>query len=685
MDLRTPVTSLPTVRGTVARGLQRLGIRTVRDLLFHFPHRHEDRRTITPIGSVVSGSKVVVCGTLQGLTDEQTFRRYRTGTKAVAIVRARLADDTGALSAVWFHQRYLAQQYADGTRVYLVGAPNDQGELVSPDIERVMPGKPPVHVGRLVPIYPESAGVTSRMLRYLVSRTIHLAGNFREYLPEPLRSAEGLAVFSDAVAQMHFPDNEAALAAARERLAFDELLLLQLAALVRRARQRAETALALSVSEAGVADVRERLPFQLTPSQAAALRAILTDLTNPYPMVRLLVGDVGSGKTVVAGLTAVAVARAGAQTALLAPTEILAEQHARTFETLLGASGLRVGLLTSSTPSDERERLLGRAVSGTLDLLVGTHALLHAPRQFHRLGLVVVDEQHRFGVLQRAELTRRGPNGTTPHFLSLSATPIPRTLQLTAYGDVEVSPLDPRPGQRVVRTEVIPPAARNTMYASLKNRIAAGGQVFVVCPRVEEDPSSERRSVEAEYKRLKHDLLRDVRIERVHGKLRGEEKVRILEAFRRHDVDLLVASTVVEVGVDIPGADTLLIEGAEHFGLATLHQLRGRVGRRGQEAVCFLGAETDDLDALGRLDVLVRTVSGLDIAEEDLRRRGAGELYGTRQHGGVILKVARLADIRFLLRVRAAAEKLLRDDTTLASAPVLAARVCQLNVTTHFE
>lgn len=710
MDLRTSVSALPTVRDPVANGLARLGIRTVRDLLFHFPRRHEDRRTVLPVREATPGKTIVARGILRDVRAERSFRRYQRGTRVLTVTQAALDDGTGNLPVRWFHQPYLERAYPSGTAVYLVGVVNDEGTLVAPEVERVKFGQQPLHVGRLVPMYPETAGVTSRMLRYLIARVLPFADTLREYLPPATKSAEDLIDFPTAVVQIHFPDDVAALERARRRLAFDELFVLQLAALVRRAARRAEAGLPLAVSESLVEDAIKRLPFSLTPSQVEALRVILADLRHPVPMARLLAGDVGSGKTIVAGLAALAVARASGQTALLAPTEILAQQHADTLTEHLGPAGLRSALLTAATSDDERRSIAVRLEGGALDMVIGTHALLRADLPWKLLALVTVDEQHRFGVEQRGELTRRGPDGATPHFLSLSATPIPRTLQLTALGDLDVSPLAPRPGQQLAQTELVPPNARNTMYASVGNRIAAGGQVFVVCPRVEAPPGEERtppevstqgsrsstpasakadreemRAVESEYKRLQHDLFKELRIERLHGKMKAEEKLRIIAAFRDRQVDLLVASTVVEVGVDIPGADTLLVEGAERFGLATLHQLRGRIGRRGQSALCYLATETDDPAALDRLQVLVRSTSGLEIAEEDLRRRGQGDLYGTRQHGGVWLKVADLADLDFLLRVRSAAERLLVSDPALTTAPLLAARVSQRPVTTHFE
>ncbi|TSC61608.1 MAG: ATP-dependent DNA helicase RecG, partial [Parcubacteria group bacterium Gr01-1014_106] len=620
MDLRTPVTALPTVRGTVARGFERLGIRTVRDLLFHFPRRHDDRRTITPIADVHPGRAVVVRGVLTEINMERSFRRYQRGVRPVVITTGRLLDATGTLPVRWFSQPYLEKTYPAGTEVFLAGTVNGDGELIAPDIERVHRDRPAVHMGRLISVYPETEGVSSRMLRYLLSRVLPLAQTLREYLPASVKESERLSDFSMAVAQMHCPDDDASLARARERLAFDELFVLQLAALIRKAARRSETAQALPVSHATVSEAIEKLPFLLTPSQSTALDAVLKDMQQPVPMARLLAGDVGSGKTVVAGLAALAVARAGGQAAFLAPTEILAQQHAQSLRTLFGERGMSLALLTAATPSEEREKMAGALALGTTSLVVGTHAILHADLPFRSLALVIVDEQHRFGVLQRGELTQRGPAGATPHFLSLSATPIPRTLQLTAYGDVDVSPLDPRPEQRPVRTEIVSPADRNTMYATLQNRIGASGQVFVVCPRVEESPDDDRKSVETEFKRLKKELFPEARIERLHGKMRSEEKTRILAAFRAHEIDLLVASTVIEVGVDIPNADTLLVEGAERFGLSTLHQLRGRVGRRGQDAVCFLATETDDAAARERLQVLVHTTNGLDIAEADLAR-----------------------------------------------------------------
>ena len=505
MDLATPVTTLPTVRGAAVPGLRRLGIRTVRDLLFHFPRRHEDRRRVTALSDIRPKTFVVVRGTLEHVSTDHAFRRYRKGTRPVVVTSARLTNGATSVPVRWLHQRYLEKTYPSGTAVILAGTVSDEGTLVAPEVERARVDHAPIHMERLVPVYPETAGVTSRMLRYLVSRALPLAASLAEYLPATTRESEKLLDFPTAVGMFHFPPDETVLDMARERLAFDELFLLQLSALVRRMARRAHSAPALSVSVDVCADAIRALPFSLTPSQDAALREVLQDLCASTPMTRLLTGDVGSGKTIVAGLAALAVARAGGQSVLLSPTEILTQQHADTLASFLEPVGLRLALLTTDTPAAERAALGERVRTGELSLVVGTHALLHALFPYRNLALVIVDEQHRFGVLQRGELTRRGHDGTTPHFLSLSATPIPRTLQLTVYGDVDVSPLDPRPGQRVIHTEIVPLSVRNTMYATLKNRIAAGGQVFVVCSRVEETPEDDRKSVEAEYTRLKND------------------------------------------------------------------------------------------------------------------------------------------------------------------------------------
>jgi ATP-dependent DNA helicase RecG len=687
MTLDTPVDRLPTVRTRVAEGLARLGIRTVRQLLFHFPSRHEDRRTVTPIRDIVPGMPIVIRGRVQSIALEDGFRRRGGRARRVPITRAVVADASGNLAATWFHQRYLAAQYEAGTDVILTGTVS-LGEtgltIVAPEIERVLPGKTLLHAGRLVPVYPETAGVTSRLLRFLISRVLPLAAGLREYLPEPTRGEEELLPITDAVRSIHFPETDAELTAARERLSFDELFLLQVAALHRKRTRIGREAVSVVATDTAVEQLTHALPFQLTASQSAAVAAIRADLHAVHPMNRLLAGDVGSGKTVIAGIAAALVAQAGGQSILAAPTEILAEQHAETLQTLFRGAGLRVGILTGASTPLEREALLARVSRGEIDLLVGTHALFYADVSFHSLALVIVDEQHRFGVEQRAEFTTRDGAAITPHFLSLSATPIPRTLQLTAYGDVDVSLLDARPGQQTVRTEVVSPTARNTMYASLANATRAGGQVFVVCPRVEER-DDEVRSVRAEYERLRTDVFKDFRVGMLHGTLPAEEKTAVLRQFRDHALDVLVASSVIEVGVDIPAATALLIEGAERFGLAQLHQLRGRVGRRGQDAICYLATTEGSAVALDRLRVLERTHDGLTIAEEDLRRRGAGEIYGTRQSGGVRLKIANIADVPFLLRVRQAAERLLQRDAPLDSAPLLRKRVAQLNVTTHFE
>ncbi len=687
LTLDTLVTTLPMVRGRVADGFARLGIRTIRHLLFHFPARHEDRRVITRVHDVRVGEPVVLQATVLKIASHEEFRRTRGRARRMMLTQATLADESGEIPAVWFHQRFLEKRFPAGSLVYAVGVVNmseQKPSLVAPELERCHDGQVPVHAARLVPIYPETAGVTSRLIRFLVHRVLPLASDLREYDPQTTRVDERLLGIADAVRGIHFPESSEALEAARRRLAFDELFLLQLSARIRRRERAAQKAVPLPIPDDAVSDTIAQLPFRLTPSQTDAIRTIIADLRREEPMCRLLAGDVGSGKTVVAGLAALAVARAGWQTALIAPTEILAAQHAEALSALFDACGLHVALLTGSTATEAREALLHDVARGTAQCLVGTHALLHLERPLPRLALVIVDEQHRFGVAQRAELTQQRTVGTVPHFLSLTATPIPRTLQLTAYGDVEVSPLDPRPEQQRIQTVVVLPAQREAMYESLKDRLMAQEQVFVICPRVEEG-DDELKSVLPEYDRLRREVFPTFRLGFLHGKLPAEEKQRVLDQFRNRELDLLVASSVVEVGVDIPNATALLVEGAERFGLAQLHQCRGRVGRRGQQAVCYLACTTGAAGDLERLQVLEKTRDGLALAEEDLRRRGAGEIYGTRQSGGVRLRVASLADIVFLHVVRHAAENLLTRDPALLTAPLLKKRVSQLNVTTHFE
>lgn len=687
MDLDTSVARLPTVSQKVVEGLARLGIKKVRHLLYYFPNRHEDRRKITAVSEVVPGNPVVLHGVLENVAAKPSFRRAKDGkARRIILTKAIFRDTTGELPVVWFYQRFIERQYPSGTEVYLCGTPsqNENGlSLAAPEIERATDGKEPVHVGRLTPVYSETEGVTSRYLRYLVSRCLTLSDSLVEYLPGETIRDNNLRSFKEAIRGIHFPKSEEELFESRRRLAFDELFILQLAALVRKKERIQEKSFSLDFQDQEFEKIVAGLPFSLTPSQGEAIKEIVSDLKKDIPMNRLLAGDVGSGKTVVAGLSAMVAALAGTQTALVAPTEILAQQHASSLDSMFKEAGLRVALLTGSLKTKEKSEIIKMTEGGEATLLVGTHALFHSKINFRKLGLIIVDEQHRFGVEQRAELTKKGKE-RVPHFLSLTATPIPRTLQLTAYGDVDVTMLEPRPGQKKVRTEVIAPAWRHRIYDNLAERMKKGEQVFVICPRVEET-DDETKSVRSEFENLKKNIFPDFRVEMLHGKMESDEKSEILENFRTGEINLLVSSSVVEVGVDIPNATALLVEGAERFGLAQLHQFRGRVGRRGQSAVCYLASSTDEENALDRLRVMERTNDGLKIAEDDLLRRGAGEIYGTRQSGGVRLKVANITDVPFLLSVRAAAQTLLRRDEQLESCPILAKRVKQLNVTTHFE
>lgn len=686
MNLDTPVSYLPTVQLKVAQGLNKLGIKKVRHLLYHFPSRYEDRRNVLKIENAAAGTPAVFLGTIKKISVNPSFRHSGGKTRRLLLTKAILEDETGEIPVIWFHQKFIEKNYPKGSVVYLVGTPSsgeDGITLVAPEAERFREGKIPIHAGRLTPIYPETVNVTSRQLRYLISRILPLVSELKEYLPLQTLKNEGLISFKEAIKGIHFPESDDELFLSRQRLSFDELFILQLAALERKIKRNRESSVAISFPDNVNDSALKSLPFSLTPSQEEAVKIIQDDLRNKIPMNRLLAGDVGSGKTIVAGLSANAIKSDGAQAALVAPTEILAVQHAEGLSKLFKEVGLRVALLTGSTPKGDKELILRKIYEGDIDLLVGTHALFHAKLSFKKLGMVIVDEQHRFGVEQRDELTNIQTGDGVPHFLSLTATPIPRTLQLTAFGDVEVTPLDPRPNQKVVETKVILPEERSKIYKALAERMKNGEQVFVICPRVEED--SDKKSVVAEYKKLKEEIFKDFEVGMIHGKLKAEEKNEVLEAFRKKELDVLVASSVIEVGVDIPNATALLIEGAERFGLAQLHQFRGRVGRRGQKAVCYLASEVENPEVIDRLRVLEENSNGLNIAEEDLKRRGAGEIYGTKQSGGVRLKIASLSDIRFLLRARKAAEKLLAKDPEISSSPLLFKRIEQLNVTTHFE
>jgi ATP-dependent DNA helicase RecG len=664
-----PLRSLPrpgrleepvTLPGKAGKALETLGIRTHGDLLEHFPRAHSERdaRSVADLGVGEIGTVAVE---LRSISVRPTRNRRRTR------IEARVADQTGPMVAIWWNQPWLAERLKPGIQLLLHGQRKERNQFAVKEYEEIGNGGISAPGTGQVPLYPASEGITPQRLRQMIWDDYPRFRDVVEPLPAGLRLRERLPDRSGALAAVHFPDDQDEEAGARRRLAFEELFLLQIAvAGRRRARRDGGRAAPLEATGELVDAWTRGLPFELTGDQRAATAALDADLAAERPMQRLLMGEVGSGKTVVALHAMLRALENGRQAAFMAPTETLAEQHLITLDRLL--DGLApVELLTGSTSAVRRRELLGRLGSGELGLVVGTHALIEDTVEFDRLAVVVVDEQHRFGVRQRAALDRKAPEGLVPHALHMTATPIPRTLSLTAYGDLDATVLRELPkGRRPVETHVVDgERARKRAYERIREEIAGGRQCFVVCPLVEESEALQARAATAEFERLRTTEFSDLRVALIHGQLATSEKQQAMRAFAAGDADVLVATSVIEVGIDVPNATVMLIEAAERYGLSQLHQLRGRVGRGEHGSLCVLFGDP----ALPRLEAIAKESDGFRLAEIDLSLRGAGEVLGTRQHGMPEFKVARLPDDQELLeRASARADEVLERDPKLAEA-----------------
>jgi ATP-dependent DNA helicase RecG len=662
------VQRLPGVGTRQAARLEKLGIHTVRDLLLHLPRRYEDTREVRPLAMLAPGPEVQ---TVRARVRRVTSRR--TPYKKMALVEATLDDGVTSASAVWFNQPFLVRQLPEGQELLLSGKVEwgrSGPVLRNPEFERVSEDQ--LHVGRLAPVYPETGGLTSRWLRERIEPLLPLTELLGDALPEALREEEGLMPLAEALRALHDPPSPELVDRARDRIGFEELFLLQLAAQRARRRRLSGDGVVVPYDPEVARGFAASLPFQLTDGQRKAAHGILIDMAQTGPMNRLLQGDVGSGKTVVAAMAGLMAHHAGFQTLVMAPTEILARQHHATLDRLLAPHGVSVRLLVGATSARTRREILGGVASGQDTLLVGTHALTEDEVRPAALGLVVVDEQHRFGVAQRQRL--RSKSAAIPNFLAMTATPIPRTLALTLYGDVNHSELrEMPPGRTPVDTHVVGPGPENraVAYTFVREQVAEGRQAFVICPLVEESDTLGVRSATAEHERLSSEVFPELRVELLHGRMPSREKEERMGRFSRGEADLLVSTSVVEVGVDVPNASIMLIEGAERFGLAQLHQFRGRVGRGEHASVCLLFQGTPDQGGRDRLEAVARTQSGFELAELDLRMRGPGDVVGLRQHGLPEMKVADLLDEALMERTRAAAERWLDHDPALELHPPL--------------
>jgi ATP-dependent DNA helicase RecG len=665
----TTIDHVPGITPAKAQLLAKLGIATVADLLMHLPRRYEDTRDVRALRELRPGPEPQ---TVRARVTRVSMRRSPKQNKA--LVEATLEDGGTIARAIWFHPSFLGRVH-QGDELVLSGKARYDGQgriqLQSPAFETVRRGEQ-IHVGRLAPVYPETDKLTSRYLRDHIGPLLGVADELPDPLPPEVAGAEALLPLGEAIRQLHQPESSELVERGRERIAFSELFLLQLAAQRARRRRMLGEGAVIPYDVEAARQFAAQLPFRLTDDQRKAAHKILTDMAATGPMNRLLQGDVGSGKTAVAAMAALVASRAGFQTLVMAPTEILARQHHATLQALLEPHGMGVRLLVGSTPVRARREVITGIAGGVDPLLVGTHALIEDEVTAANLGLIVVDEQHRFGVVQRQRLRRKA--AVMPNFLAMTATPIPRSLALTLYGDVDVSEIrEMPPGRLPVETRVVRPYERAQAYEAVREQLRAGRQAFVICPLVEGSEKLEAASAVEEHERLRRDVFPEPWVvELLHGRMPSREKEERMARFAGGEAHVLVSTSVVEVGVDVPNASVMLIEDAERFGLAQLHQFRGRVGRGGQRSWCLLFQGSVDEEGHQRLESVAGTSSGFDIAELDLRLRGAGDVVGLRQHGLPEMRAADLLDHALLQRATRAAERWLDVDPDLDRHPALA-------------
>jgi ATP-dependent DNA helicase RecG len=666
MNLDSKIEKIKGVGVKAAQQFAISGIETVADLINFLPRAYEDFSVVTPILGIKPGK-----ATIKARCEKIATRPVR---RALRITTATLADKSGKLQAVWFNQPYRETQLKSGKEFYFSGVFEfnyNRYQLTNPSAELV--SDMPVQTDRILPVYRSIKGLKSPLVRKILSELRPLITMLPETLPKTIINSEKLVSRSQAVMSMHFPKKIEEVGKAKERLAFEELFQLLLASQLNRQENAKLTGWHIPFNLPVVSNFVTKLPFKLTTAQRIAAWEIIQDLGRKTPMNRLLQGDVGSGKTVVAGLVACQVAHFGYQTALMAPTELLANQHAETLSKLLGPLGVSVGLLTGNVKGTARKTLYKQIETGTVDVVVGTHALIQETVKFHKLGFVVIDEQHRFGVQQRQQLLKKSE--FMPHMLAMTATPIPRSLALTVYGELDISILNELPvGRKPIITKIWSPNSRAQMYTAIDKEISAGRQAYVICSLIEDNPENEIKSVKLEFTKLQNSIFKHRKIGLLHGKLKSDEKDSVMKEFSKGKLNILVSTTVVEVGVDVANATVILIENADRFGLSQLHQLRGRVGRSDMQSYCYLVTSTSSKPTK-RLMEIEKSNDGFYLAEVDLELRGPGEIYGRAQHGALNLQIASLADTKLIARAQKQAKLFVENSENLLQYKQLAAEV----------
>ena len=670
MNLKTPLEQVKGVGPKIAIQLRTAGLETVGDIITFLPRRHDDFTGLAPIADLKPG-KVTIRARCESISTRPVRRGLRLTT-------AVLADDSGKLNAIWFNQPYRTQQlggsddefYFSGEFEYNYG----RYQLTNPTAE--IAKDMPVQAERLMPVYHSIHGLKAVAVRKVVEKLRPLMSVLPETLPASIVRAEGLMGRAEAISAMHFPKTTEEVQRARDRLAFEELFELLLASRLNKLENQQLEGYRIPFEQSVVKQFVSNLPFELTGAQRRAAWDILQDFERKTPMNRLLQGDVGSGKTVVAGLAARQAASHGFQTALMAPTEILASQHAETLDKLLAPFGVRVGLLVGSLKGKARQALYEQIANGEVDVVVGTHAVIQDKVSFKKLGFVVIDEQHRFGVDQRQKLlAKSGTGGLMPHLLAMTATPIPRSLALTVYGELDLSILNERPkGRMPIKTEIVTPVGVPKMYERVDAEIANGRQAYVVCSLIDDNPENDTKSVTAEHQRLKQTIFGHRQIGLLHGKMKPAEKETSMQDFKARKYDILVSTTVVEVGVDVPNATTMIVENADRFGLSQLHQLRGRVGRGSHQSYCYLVMSSSNKPS-ERIREIEKSDDGFYLAEVDMKLRGPGEIYGRMQHGALNLQIATLADTALIARAQNAVKRFVKSPEEVARYKTTNSRV----------
>jgi len=656
--------------------LQTLGIQTVKDLILHFPRTYNDTTEFRTISDLRTDEVNTVKGTLSSIFNQKT----KYGKK---LTRAIFSDSTGSIEVVWFNQPHITRILQADTELILSGKAKFSFGRVSmqnPSFEFIKKNpEEQIHTGRIVPVYHETEGINSKWLRSKIKPLIEEWSQvFNEHLPKSILEEHGLMNYREAILNVHFPENEQILEKAKHRLAFDELFLLQLKILQKRwhwqniAHEEAKQILPQTeVLKSAI----EKLPFELTNAQKRTLKEILIDISKNQPMSRLVQGDVGSGKTVIAALSTLNTVKNGYQVAVMAPTEILAKQHYKTFMETLKEDQFNIQFLAGSTPKKQKENILQQMATGTVDIVIGTHALIQEGIKFKNLGLAIVDEQHRFGVKQRETLKSYG----SPHLLTMTATPIPRTLAITIYGDQDLSIIDEMPkGRQEIITKLVPEKKRQDAYRWIEDQVNKGRQAFVICPLIDESDTLELKSVLQEYQFLQEHIFPQIKLGLLHGKMKQEEKDQIMTDFKSNNTKILVSTSVIEVGIDVPNATIMLIEGAERFGLSQLHQFRGRVGRGEHQSYCFLFTSALSEEGKRRMKAMEEHTSGFKLSEIDLELRGPGEVYGVRQSGIPDLKMASLSDYLTIDKARRSAQRIIEADPYLKEHPQLEAKIREL-------